>query len=63
MNCTEFVYDSNGNPVPWSAAVGLMDYELREQLHFELAPCDEQTFYDAYVIKHMGKFNEKFIVN
>lgn len=58
-----FVYDSNGNAIDWYVAVNLMDDELREQLHSELAPCDEQTFYNAYILKHKEKFNEEFIVN
>lgn len=35
-------------------------HEIREQLHAELAPCDEQAFFDAYVREHKKKFNENF---
>ena len=59
MNNT-FVHDENRNELLWSAAVNLMDDEIREQLHSELAPCKEQTFFNAYVREHKKKFNEDF---
>lgn len=60
MDYTKFVYDENGNEVLWCMVVDLMDDEIREQLHAELAPCDEQAFFDAYVREHKKKFNENF---
>ena len=45
----------------YDAAVELMDDDLREQLHREMAPCTNQEFYDAYVKAHAAKYNgEKF---
>ena len=52
----------NGNTVDMEAAVNLMDDDLREQLHTELAPCSEQEFVDAYAEAHEEKFSEVFTV-
>lgn len=38
------VIDRDGRPVSYEAAVNLMDDELRELLHANLAPCSEQEF-------------------
>ena len=62
MDCTKFVLDANGNEVVWSVATYMMDDDIREALHFKLAPCDEQTFFDEYVKMHKEKFDEDFIV-
>lgn len=57
----QYVQDENGRTVNYAAAVELMDDELREQLHREMAPCTNQEFYDAYVKAHAEKYNgEKF---
>lgn len=56
-----YVQDEDGRTVNYAAAVGLMDDDLREQLHREMAPCTNQEFYDAYVKAHAEKYNgEKF---
>lgn len=62
MDYKKYVLDENGSEVPWNAAVQLMDDNIRETLHFELAPCDEQTFFDAYIKMHKAKFHEDFTV-
>jgi len=59
----KFVKDSNGNAIDFDAAVELMDDELREAIHEELAPCTDQEFYDAYVKAHYEKYDEIFEVN
>ena len=57
----DWVEDEDGHLVYYDAAVKLMDDDLREQLHREMAPCTNQEFYDAYVKAHAAKFNgEKF---
>lgn len=57
----QYVEDEDGHLVYYAAAVELMDDDLREQLHMELAPCTNQGFYDAYVKAHAERFNgEKF---
>lgn len=44
----------------YEAAVALMDDEIREELHREIAPCSNQKFFDAYCKKHFKKYGEKF---
>lgn len=57
----KYVQDEDGRTVDYDAAVELMDDDLREQLHMEMAPCTNQEFYDAYVKAHAEKYNgEKF---
>lgn len=57
----QYVQDENGRMINYDAAVELMDDDLREQLHREIAPCTNQEFYNAYVKAHAAKFNgEKF---
>ena len=59
-----YVQDEDGRTVNYAAAVELMDDDLREQLHREMAPCTNQEFYDAYVKAHAAKYNgEKFQIN
>lgn len=54
----------NDQEVDFSSAVVLMDDDIREELHSRLAPCDEQTFADAYAEAHAEEFNgEIFTVN
>ncbi len=56
-----YVQDEDGRTVDYAAAVELMDDDLREQLHREMAPCSNQAFYAAYVKAHAEKYNgEKF---
>lgn len=50
------------NEVVYSAAVSLMDDDLREQIQQELAPCSRQQFMDAYVKAHREKFGEELHV-
>lgn len=50
----------NNHEVDFDAAVNMMDVEIREALHNELAPCTEQEFMDAYVKAHKVKYNEQF---
>jgi len=33
----------------WSAIVAYMDEEIREQVHFELAPCTNEEFLKRYL--------------
>lgn len=57
----QYVQDEDGKDVDYEAAVAMMDDDLREQLHREMAPCTNQEFYDAYVKAHAAKYNgEKF---
>lgn len=57
------VQTESGEWIDFSAAVNMMDDELRERLHLEMVPCSEQEFYDAYVKAHAEKFNgEQFTI-
>ena len=56
----QYVEDENGHMIDYDAAVEMMDDDLREQLHQEMAPCTNQEFFDAYVKAHAAKFGEKF---
>lgn len=47
----------NGYEVDFDACVNLMDDEIREALHAEMAPCTEQEFLDAYVEAHAEKYD------
>lgn len=54
----------DGRQVRFEVAVGLMDEELREEIHLDMAPCTEQDFLDEYVKRHAEKFDgEVFVVN
>lgn len=53
----------HGDEVCFNACVALMDDEIREELHMELAPCTEQEFLDEYIVRHAEKYNgEKFTI-
>lgn len=52
----------NNTQVDFEAAVNLMDDEIREALHMELAPCTEQEFFDAYCKAHEEKYGEEFSI-
>ncbi len=49
--------------VDFDAAVNLMDDDLREQVHAELAPCTNQEFLDRYVVLHRKKYGKEFTVS
>ena len=44
MNMIEI--DINKN---WDAIVNLMDDDIREKIHFEMAPCTEEAFLKRYL--------------
>ena len=53
----------SGSEVDYDACVNLMDDDIREELHREMAPCSDQEFLDAYVVKHAEKFGgEQFTI-
>ena len=54
------VMNNYGTEIEWNTAVNLMDDDLREQLHAELAPCSEQEFFSAYAEAHMARFGEEW---
>ena len=50
----------NGYEVDFDVVVNMMDDEIREELHNELAPCTDQEFADAYGEAHEAKYGEQF---
>ena len=50
------VINSNGYELDFEAAAALMDDEIREAIHAELAPCSEQEFFTAYEKAHAEKY-------
>jgi len=54
------VKNLRGNDIPYLAAVTLMDFDLREAIHGDLAPCTEQEFFDEYAKRHLEKFMQDF---
>ena len=56
----EIVTNMNGFELDFTAAVNLMDDELREELHATLAPCEAQEFFTAYEQAHAAKYGEEW---
>lgn len=54
------VINKNGAEIDFDAAVQLMDDDVREAVHDELAPCTEQEFFTAYETAHFAKFGEEW---
>lgn len=52
------VINSYGTEINYNAAVELMDDELREEVHADLAPCTDQEFFDEYALRHSERFGE-----
>lgn len=57
-----FVVNAFGQLINYDVAVNFMDDDLREKLHFELAPCTDQEFFDAYEKAHQEKFGEVWVL-
>jgi hypothetical protein len=53
----------NGSAFDFDVVVNLMDDEIREALHNDMAPCDNQSFVDAYLIAHKDKHGQAFVIN
>ena len=49
-----------GNEMDFETLVELMDNEIREKIHNEIAPCTEQEFIERYMKEHKKKYGEKF---
>lgn len=57
------VVNAFGQLIDYDVAVNMMDDDLREKLHFELAPCTDQEFFEAYAKAHQEKFDEVWELN
>lgn len=58
-----YVINAHGRVIDFDAAVELMDDEIREAVHADLAPCTEQEFFDAYCKAHAEKYGEAWTLN
>lgn len=56
------VTNKYGKEFDFAFAVEMMDDDIREELHRELAPCSEQEFFSAYCDKHLEKYGEEFTI-
>lgn len=54
------VINLSGIGIDFDSSVDLMDDDIREKIHFELAPCTEQEFFTAYEKAHAEKFGEEW---
>ena len=54
------VINANGTAIDFETAVSMMDDEIRESVHAELAPCTEQEFLAAYEKAHAAKYGEEW---
>lgn len=54
------VKNDYGVEIDYDAATSLMDNNIRERLHRELAPCTNQAFFDAYCVEHRKKYGKVF---
>ena len=46
----------------YDAAVALMDDEIREAVHADLAPCSDLEFLEEYIRRHEAKYGEPFSI-
>ena len=59
----QIIVNSNGylfTADQWRAMADMMDDEIRERLHCDLAPCSMQEFFTAYAEAHEEKFGEQW---
>lgn len=54
------VINSWGTEVSYELSVQMMDDDIREALHAEIAPCTDQEFFDAYAKAHKQRFGEEW---
>lgn len=54
----EMILNSCDKLIWTESAVMMMDDDIRERLHSELAPCTEKAFFDAYAVAHAAKYGE-----
>lgn len=53
----------NGRVYPEYVVAEMMDDDIREYLHFKMAPCNPQLFVEAYLEMHFEKYGEPFVIN
>lgn len=50
----------NGRAADFESCVALMDDDIREEIHADLAPCTEQEFINEYCKRHFAKYGIEF---
>lgn len=53
------VINQYGTEIDFDVAVTMMMDDIREKVHFDLAPCTDQEFFDEYVKRHAKKYGEE----
>lgn len=53
------VFNQYGVEIDFEVSVSLMDDEIREAVHFSLAPCTDQEFFDEYAKRHAEKYGDE----
>ena len=53
------VVNEYGVEMDFDVVVSMMDDEIREAVHWDLAPCTDQMFFDEYVKRHAEKYGEE----
>lgn len=54
------VVNEYGVEIDFAVAETMMDDEVREAVHMDLAPCTEKEFFDEYAKRHEEKFGEEW---
>ncbi len=57
------VLNEYGREIEVGAAINIMDDDIREELHSEIAPCSPVNFFRAYCVKHRERHGEDFEPN
>ena len=57
------VANQYGKEIEFEAAMNIADSGIIEELHFEMTPCTEQEFFNAYCEAHEAKYGEDFEPN
>lgn len=60
VNNRTVVMTKDDSIVDYDIAVNLMDDDIRESVHSDLAPCTNQEFFDEYCKRHFDKFGKEF---
>lgn len=53
------VINEYGVEIDFEVAVTMMDDDIREKVHFDLAPCTEQEFFDEYAKRHAERYGDE----
>lgn len=56
----KMVVNEYGVEIYFDAAVALMSDEIRERLAYEIVPCTEQEFFNAYCEAHKKEYGKEF---